>query len=131
MRRRRRRCRPIRSDPSQADAIACVSVCSAPLHLSFLSLSPCTRLRQLCACAGARQNNNKADTHTQHKKQRDTKTGHCLNGSAERKSNSLLSSFPSLFISLSVSDSLQESYVDASDGSVRCLHTNEAGSEQR
>lgn len=28
-------------------------------------------------------------------------------------------------------DSLQVSYVDASDGSVRCLHTNEAGSEQR
>lgn len=101
-----------RSDPSQAEARRVdlmrlrVSLFTLLPLSSLSSLSPCTRLRQLFACAGARQNNNKADTHTQHKKQqqqRDTKTGHCLNGSAERKSNSLQLSLPSS-LSLSASD---------------------------
>lgn len=122
---------PIRPEPSRRDCV-CLCLLFSPCTslLSRSSLSPCTRLRQLCACAGARQNNNKADTHTQHKKQRDTKTGHCLNGSAERKSNSLLSSFPSLSLCVSDNSRLPASLVCRCERRQRTLPAYERGRQR-
>lgn len=141
--RRRRRCRPIRPEPSRgeasrSDAIACVSVYSAPP----LSLPLLTLLAHAYANCSHVRERDKTTT-----KQTHIRSIRSNNNNAIRKQvialMDLLSASPTPSNSLSLPpspspssypttpDSLLVSYVDASDGTERCLHTNEAGSEQR
>lgn len=132
-----------RSDPSQAEARR---VDLMRLRVSLFTLLPLSSLPPFSLLAHAYAN----CSHVRERDKTTTKQTHIRsirsnNNNAIRKQvialMDLLSASPTPSNSLSLPpspssylttpDSLLVSYVDASDSTERCLHTNEAGSEQR